>query len=73
LQYPGFNPIEFDGIKQPARLNRKLTIPAVKPNGLPSSTEKALIESRIAAHEHDPSTAIPWEKFEERLKPRPGK
>ena len=37
-----------------------------------SDTDKARIESRLAAHERDPSTAIPWEKFEEGLKRRLG-
>jgi len=37
-----------------------------------SDTDKALIESRIAAHKRDPSTAIPLEQFAERLKPGPG-
>jgi putative addiction module component (TIGR02574 family) len=34
--------------------------------------EKALIESRIAAHEKDPASAIPWEEFDARLKRRLG-
>ena len=34
--------------------------------------EKALIEARIAAHEKNPETAIPWEQFEARLKQRLG-
>ena len=29
--------------------------------------EKALIENRIAAHEQNPETAIPWEDFKARL------
>ena len=35
--------------------------------------EKALIEARIAAHERNPETAIPWEEFKERLNRRLGK
>ena len=34
--------------------------------------EKALIEARIAAHERNPNTAIPWEEFKERLNRRLG-
>lgn len=37
-----------------------------------SDADKALIESRIQAHERDPGSAIPWEKFEENLKRRLG-
>ena len=37
-----------------------------------TDAEKALIESRIAAHEKNPETAIPWEEFEARLKRRLG-
>ena len=29
--------------------------------------DKALIEARIAAHEQNPETAIPWEDFKARL------
>ena len=34
--------------------------------------ERALIEARIAAHEKNPETAIPWEQFVARLKQRLG-
>jgi putative addiction module component (TIGR02574 family) len=34
--------------------------------------QKQLIEARIAAHEKDPGSAIPWEEFEARLKRRLG-
>ena len=34
--------------------------------------EKALLDSRIAAHEKNPGTAIPWDEFEARLKRRLG-
>ena len=37
-----------------------------------TDAEKALIELRIAAHEKNPETAIPWEKFDARLKRRMG-
>lgn len=37
-----------------------------------TATDKALIEARVQAHERDPATAIPWEKFEEGLKRRLG-
>ena len=32
--------------------------------------EKSLIETRIAAHESNPETAIPWDEFKERLNRR---
>jgi putative addiction module component (TIGR02574 family) len=32
--------------------------------------QKQLIEGRIAAHEKDPQSAIPWEEFDARLKGR---
>ena len=35
-----------------------------------SAAEKALIETRIADHESDPASAIPWEQFEKGLKRR---
>jgi hypothetical protein len=34
--------------------------------------DKALIEARIEEHDKNPATAIPWEQFEARLKPRLG-
>lgn len=37
-----------------------------------TAEEKALIESRLAAHEKNPEAAIPWEEFEARLKRRLG-
>jgi len=37
-----------------------------------TDAQKALIESRIAAHEKSPETAIPWQEFEARLKRRLG-
>jgi putative addiction module component (TIGR02574 family) len=37
-----------------------------------SDEEKALIEVRIAAHERNPETAIPWEEFKQRLNRRLG-
>jgi putative addiction module component (TIGR02574 family) len=37
-----------------------------------TDADKALIEARIAAHERDPGTAIPWEQFEAGLKRRLG-
>ena len=37
-----------------------------------TDAEKALIESRIEAHEKNPETAIPWEEFNARLKRRLG-
>lgn len=37
-----------------------------------SDADKALIESRIEAHERNPQTAIPWEEFDTRLKQRLG-
>ena len=37
-----------------------------------TDAEKAMIESRIAAHEKNPETAIPWEEYEARLKRRMG-
>lgn len=37
-----------------------------------TDAEKALIESRLAAHEKDPASAIPWEEFRSRLKRRLG-
>jgi len=37
-----------------------------------SDDDKLLIAARIAAHERDPATSIPWEQFEEQLKRRSG-
>jgi putative addiction module component (TIGR02574 family) len=37
-----------------------------------TDADKALIESRIAAHEQNPQTAVPWEEFDARLKHRLG-
>jgi len=37
-----------------------------------TDADKALIESRIEAHEENPQTAIPWEEFDARLKRRLG-
>lgn len=37
-----------------------------------TDAEKALIDSRIAAHERNPEAAIPWEQFDARLKRRLG-
>jgi putative addiction module component (TIGR02574 family) len=37
-----------------------------------SDADKALIESRIKAHEKEPQAAIPWEEFDARLKKRLG-
>ena len=37
-----------------------------------SAEDEALIEKRIAAHEKDPASAIPWEEFDARLKRRLG-
>lgn len=37
-----------------------------------TDADKALIESRIEAHEKNPQTAIPWEKFDARLRQRLG-
>lgn len=37
-----------------------------------TDSEKALIDSRIAAHERNPEAAIPWEQFDARLKRRLG-
>ena len=34
--------------------------------------QKALIESRAAAHERDPGSSIPWAEFKERLSRRAG-
>ena len=34
--------------------------------------EKALIETRLEAHEKNPESAIPWEEFEARLRRRLG-
>jgi len=34
--------------------------------------EKALIEARLAAHEANPESSIPWEEFEARLRRRLG-
>jgi hypothetical protein len=34
--------------------------------------DEASIEERIAAHEKDPASAIPWEEFDARLKRRLG-
>jgi len=35
-----------------------------------SPEEKRLIESRLAAHDRDPDSAIPWEEVRARLKER---
>jgi hypothetical protein len=35
-----------------------------------SEAEKALIEGRVAAHETNPGSAIPWAEFDARLKRR---
>ena len=37
-----------------------------------TEADKALIESRVEAHERDPSTSVPWEQFEAGLKRRLG-
>ena len=37
-----------------------------------SPEDEALIEKRIAAHEKDPSSSIPWKEFDARLKRRLG-
>jgi len=37
-----------------------------------TDADKALIESRIAAHEQNPQTAVPWEEVDARLKQRLG-
>ena len=37
-----------------------------------SDADKAVIQSRVEAHERDPSSAIPWEQFDEVLKRRLG-
>ena len=37
-----------------------------------TDAEKALIESRIDAHEKNPEVAIPWVEFDSRLKRRLG-
>ena len=37
-----------------------------------TDVDKALIESRIEAHEKNPHTAIPWEEVDARLKQRLG-
>jgi len=37
-----------------------------------SEGDKALIEARIAEHERNPTSAIPWERFEGRLRRRLG-
>jgi putative addiction module component (TIGR02574 family) len=37
-----------------------------------TDADKALIESRIGAHEKNPQTAVPWEEFDARLKQRLG-
>ena len=37
-----------------------------------SDADKALIDSRIQAHERNPEAAIPWEEFDARLKRRQG-
>jgi putative addiction module component (TIGR02574 family) len=38
-----------------------------------TDADKALVEARVEAHERDPATSIPWEKFEEGLKRRLGR
>lgn len=35
-----------------------------------SETDRVLLESRILAHEQNPQSAIPWEKFDAELKQR---
>jgi putative addiction module component (TIGR02574 family) len=35
-----------------------------------SPEEKHLLESRLAAHDKDPTSAVPWEEAKERLKAR---
>lgn len=35
-----------------------------------TDAEKALLETRMRAHEEDPGAAVPWEEFEARLKQR---
>jgi len=37
-----------------------------------SDEEKALIETRLEAHEKNPQSAIPWEEFDSRLRRRLG-
>jgi putative addiction module component (TIGR02574 family) len=37
-----------------------------------SDAEKTLIEERLAAHEKNPGSAIPWEEFDARLRRRLG-
>ena len=37
-----------------------------------TDADKALIESRIEAHEKNPQTAVLWEEFDARLKQRLG-
>jgi putative addiction module component (TIGR02574 family) len=37
-----------------------------------SDEERALLESRLADHERNPDSAIPWEEFEPRLSRRLG-
>jgi hypothetical protein len=37
-----------------------------------TDTDKALIQSRVEAHERDPATSIPWAQFEAGLKRRMG-
>lgn len=37
-----------------------------------SAEDEALIEKRIAAHEKNPASSIPWEEFDARLKRRLG-
>ncbi|MCC6573085.1 MAG: addiction module protein [Planctomycetes bacterium] len=38
-----------------------------------TDAQKRMIEKRIADHERDPKSAIPWEEFDQRLKRRLGK
>ena len=37
-----------------------------------TDADKALIESRIEAHDKNPETAIPWQQFDAQLKRRLG-
>lgn len=38
-----------------------------------TATDEALVDSRMAAHEKNPETAIPWAEFDARLQQRLGK
>jgi putative addiction module component (TIGR02574 family) len=37
-----------------------------------TDAEKALVESRIEAHDKNPETAVPWREFDAQLKRRMG-